>query len=80
MGASLRYTTRDPNTRAGYTVAVNLPAPMSVTGTYRIQRVTISDFHPSLFPTYKAEASASRYSFEDVLRQTRLLGGSNGDR
>lgn len=66
---SLRYRCRDPKTKSGRTITVNLPAPTNVNGTFKIQRVTISKFHPSLFPTHQVEASNEKYSFEDLLRR-----------
>lgn len=70
---SIRYQCRDTNTKAGRTISVNLPAPTSVVGDFKIQRVTISQFsmNPDLFPTYTVEASTTRFSFEDLLRMVR---------
>jgi hypothetical protein len=67
------YRCRDLRTAAGATIQVTLPAPTSVTGTYRIQRVTISNFRPhaTQYPTYTVDASSSRFSFEDWLRIMR---------
>lgn len=68
---SIAYAVRDPETKAGRTINVDLPAPTSVTGEFKIQRVTISGFSASrdLFPTFTAEASSVRFTFEDLLRQ-----------
>lgn len=72
-GRSITYTSRDLNTKAGAMITVNLGPPTNVTGTFRIQRVTWSDFRPfaNQLPTATVEASAVRYSFEDLLRQRR---------
>lgn len=68
---SLRYQTRDRLTKAGRTVTVMLPAPTSVEGSYKIQRVTISGFLPHLHPLRQVEASNAKFSFEDLLRGAR---------
>ncbi len=72
---SVRYKCRDVNTKSGRPIVVNLAAPTSVSGTFKIQRVTISDFGsvPTVHPTYTVEASSVRFSFEDILR--RIAGG-----
>lgn len=67
----IRFRTLDLNTRSGRTIVVNLPAPISVTGTYLIQEVTVSNFVPGQRPVFTASASTERFSFEDLLRQTR---------
>jgi hypothetical protein len=69
----VRYTCRDLRTAAGTTITVNLPAPTNVTGTYKVQQVTIANFRPqpTQYPTYTVEASSSRFSFEDWLRVMR---------
>jgi hypothetical protein len=69
----VRYRCRDLRTAAGTSITVNLPAPTNVTGTYKIQQVTISNFrpHPTQYPTFTVEASSSRFSFEDWLRVMR---------
>ncbi len=68
---SLTHQSRDPATASGALVSVNLPAPTSIVGTYRIQDVTIARFRPAsgLPPTYEAHSSSSRYTLEDLLRQ-----------
>jgi hypothetical protein len=67
---SISYRCRDLATAVGKTITVNLPAPTSVTGTFRIQHVTISNFrpHPTQYPTFSVEASSVRFTFEDWLR------------
>jgi hypothetical protein len=63
---SLRYDTRDPTVRAGKTVTVNVAG---LSGTYRIQKVTIRGIEASqhLHPWRTVEASAQRYDFYDLL-------------
>jgi len=73
IAVSIRWSSRDPLTASGASIYVDQPSPTSVTGTFTIQQVTISNFseNPNLFPTYTAEASNIRYTFEDLLRQAR---------
>jgi hypothetical protein len=63
---SLRYDTRDPTVRAGKTVTVNVAG---LTGTYRIQKVTIRGVEASqhLHPWRTVEASSQRHDFYDLL-------------
>jgi hypothetical protein len=67
---TVEYTCRDTRTASGQTVHVDLPAPISVTGDYRIQQVTWSKFRPRAeqLPTARVVASNRRFSFEDWLR------------
>ena len=69
----LAWRTRDRTARAGRSVAFDLGAPTSVSGTYQVQRVTISDLGISetVYPLREVEASSKRYSFEDLLRRIR---------
>lgn len=71
--ASLTYTCRDLNTVSGKDITVNLVAPTSVSGTFKIQRVVIANFrpYPTQYPTFTVDASAQKYSFEDLLRQRK---------
>ena len=71
---TVHYASRDPQTRAGATIDVNLPAPTAIVGTFKIQDVQISAFTGSparLYPVFTATASSDRLSFEDLLRQLR---------
>lgn len=67
------YVCRDPRTASGKTITINLPAPFSLNTSLKIQSVTISKFrsHPSQMPTYAAQASSQRHSFDDLLRRAR---------
>jgi hypothetical protein len=69
----LSYTTRDPKTRSGRTIHVDLPPPTNVTGDFLVQRVVIDDvsFAKNVEPRRQVEASTTRFSFDDVLN--RLL-------
>ena len=68
------YTCRDLRTSAGKTVAVDLPAPTNVQGTFKIQQVTIGRFRPrgDQYPTFTVDASNRHFSFEDLLRRTKV--------
>lgn len=70
---SVRYTCRDPLTRTGRTIHVNMSAPTSLTGDFKIQQVTLSGFDAQnrLYPTFSVQASSTRYSLEDLLRMVR---------
>jgi hypothetical protein len=70
---SLRYTCRDLRTASGKDITVNLPAPTSLQGTFKIQHVRIDNFrpYPNQYPTFTVEASSARFSFEDWLRVLR---------
>ena len=85
------YACRDPKTRSGKTVTVDLSSPQSIDTTFKIQSVRISEVdtapsyaanetgHPvsDRNPRYDVVASTARFSFEDLLRQMRL--GSEQD-
>jgi hypothetical protein len=68
-----RYVTRDQSTRTSRTVAFTLGAPTSLSGTFRIQQVTITELGQSAtaFPLRQVEASSRRFSLEDLLRQIK---------
>lgn len=68
-----RYATRDQSTRSGRTVSITLGAPTSVSGTLRIQQVTITELGESstVFPLRQVDASSRRYSLEGLLRQIK---------
>lgn len=68
---TITYTCRDLRTASGKSITVNLPAPTNLSGTFKIQSVTISNFrpYPTQYPTFSVTASSSMFSFEDWLRQ-----------
>ena len=69
---TVRYQVRDPSTRSGASVTVDLPAPTNLTGTYRVQDVTISGFlGTATYPVFDVVASSVRFTFEDLLRRQR---------
>ena len=71
---SISYQTHDKNTRAGRTISVDLPAPTSVTASFKVQRVTIRGFSPSILPTRRVEASSRRVSLEALVALFRKIG------
>lgn len=72
---SVGYHCRDPLTRPGRNIHVNLGAPTSVTGDFKIQHVTISTFPANsvVYPDFAVTASSTRFSLEDLLRRVRDL-------
>ena len=71
--ATVVYATRDPKTRSGKSVTIDLPT-FGIVGTFTIQSVDIDqvDLAPGLYPRFRATASSVRWSFEDVLRRLQL--------
>lgn len=73
---TVRFDTRDMTAQSGRNVTVTLSDP-PVSGTYRIQRVTIREIGigrnglAMTFPLRTVEASSRRFSFEDLIRQIR---------
>jgi hypothetical protein len=67
---TVAYRCRDLRTASGKTITVNLPAPTSVSGAFKIQQVRIDNFRPhaNQYPTFTVQASSERFSFEDLLR------------
>lgn len=67
---TIRYCSRDPKTRSGKTVHIDLPS-QGILGDYVIQKVTIDQIGTAqnTYPRYIVEASSVRFSFEDVLRR-----------
>ena len=79
---TVAYTVHDNNARTGRTQSVNLASPTSVTGSFLIQDVTVTDFQlnpatvaltaiPEMFPRRQVTASTMRFSFEDLLRKIK---------
>lgn len=72
---TVTFSSRDQSYRVGRNVDIDLTTP-SVNGTFRIQRVTLSDMSvdggaAEIFPLRQVEASSRRYSFESLLRELR---------
>jgi hypothetical protein len=75
---TIRYSTRDPLTRSGQTVHVDLTSPPCL-GDFLIQEVTIDQFHDesdALSPRYTVTASSVRFDLNDLL--LRIVSGQIG--
>lgn len=68
-GESVQYRTKDMNSSAGRQVTANLAAPTSVSDTFAIQSVTITNFTTNLPPDYEVQASDELILAEDVLNR-----------
>ena len=71
---TVRYTCRDPNTRAGRTIVVNLGPPYNLYNVpLLIQSVTVSCMatRTRLLPLYSVEASSVRLTFEQLIASIR---------
>jgi hypothetical protein len=72
---TITLVSRDPSLVAGRLLTITRTHP-AISGTFRIQRVTLSEIGISgprgrLFPLRTVELSSRRYSFEDLVRQNR---------
>jgi hypothetical protein len=72
------YAGRDPKTRSGKDIVVNVGAPTNISITLRIQTVAISEVGvvANSYPLYTATASITKFSLPDVLRRLQLNEGS----
>jgi len=70
---TIQYATRDPKTRSGKTVHIDLPE-LSLVGDFTIQTVEIEeiDLHPGVYPQYRVTCSSVRFSFEDAVRRFQI--------
>jgi hypothetical protein len=69
---TMYYCSRDPKTRSGKTVPVNLPG-LNLVGNFVIQSVTISEVgQTDGWPLFTVVASNVRFSFEDALRRFKI--------
>ena len=70
---TIQYATRDPKTRSGKRVQINLPE-LSLVGDFTIQTVEIDeiDLHPGTHPKYRVTCSSVRFSFEDAVRRFQI--------
>lgn len=71
IDVAITYTTRDKNTHASRTIGASLAAPTSVSGSFKLQSVTIDGFTPGLWPTHHAHGANKRFTLEDLLRIAR---------
>src|SRR4030095_16172343 len=71
---SFSYQTRDTKTRSGKTIQVSLAIP-ALTAALKIQDVTITeiDIAKNLPPLYTVQSCSVLFSYEDMLRRTRLF-------
>lgn len=73
----INYATRDPKTRSGAIVNVNLTNPPCV-GSFLIQDVTIDQIHDEndteLFPRYTVRASSVKFDLNDLLLKIVTTG------
>jgi hypothetical protein len=72
------YAGRDPKTRSGKDIVVNVSAPTSIAITLRIQTVAISEIGvvANSYPLYTVTASITKFSLPDVLRRLQLNEGT----
>ena len=79
---TLTFTSRDPSLQVGRLVTVTIAQP-AISGTFRIQRVGLSEIAISggramVAPLRRIEASNKLYKFTDLLRRLRSLEGGMG--
>jgi hypothetical protein len=67
---TMEYRTKDQATRSGRSVTFTLGAPTSISGTFKIQSVTLTGFDPlnRYWPDRDVVASSRRESFEALVR------------
>lgn len=77
---TLTYRTHDPSTRPGAKVTVSLASPVSISGTFTIESVTITGFEEAALhhPWYEVEASSKNRTIWDVYRATLGLTAVEG--
>lgn len=75
---TVTFESRDPGITVGKTIDFSLTVP-PVSGTFKIQRVAITELgfdalKMRVFPKRQVELSTKRFSFEDLIRQIKLVG------
>jgi hypothetical protein len=71
------HRSRDPLTRPGAMVTIGIGPPTNLFGSWRIQDVTVANFFGNQpertkgHPTYTAQSSSARFTFEDLVRQIK---------
>lgn len=75
---TVAYKSRDANVRSGSSVTASMPAPNTLSGTFKIQDVEIAAFRElaGQAPTRSATASSQLYSLSDLLRMARNVRGA----
>lgn len=83
----VRYNTRDPKTRPGRVLTVNMrvgtgsvhgsPVSVYVTATVKVQSVTITDIDlaENVFPLRQVVAATTKFTIEDLFRRTPVRQG-----
>ena len=68
----ITYRTHDPNTRPGARITVSLSAPTTISGTFVIQRVTMTDVEQATnrHPWYDVEATSTIKTLWDIYQAT----------
>ncbi len=70
----ISYTVRDLNAPSGRMQDVNIGAPVSASGSFMLQQVTISNFLPTVMPLRTCQASTVRFTFAELLRMISTKG------
>lgn len=76
---TVTYSTRDPKSKVGREVNINLTDP-PIVGTFKIQAVAIDQIHESndLGARYRVTASSQRFTLEDFFHRLTGIGGGGG--
>jgi hypothetical protein len=76
---TVEYCTRDPKSKVGREVTINLTDP-PVSGVFKIQQVSIDQIHDSndLGARYKVTASSQRFTLSDLFHRLVSMGGGGG--
>jgi hypothetical protein len=70
---SLTFKTRDTNVRSGKSIVIDLGAPTNISGTFKIQRVVLSQFGiPGVYPLRQVTASNYLFTIDHLLRRVSL--------
>ncbi|MDP2319560.1 MAG: hypothetical protein Q8O42_09520 [Acidobacteriota bacterium] len=71
---SITFLSRGREIRSGKTIAVSLGSPTSLSGSYLIQEVTLTEFAiaANTFPLRRVVAAPVRFTFQDFLRRAQL--------
>lgn len=68
--ASLTFTSRDTKLRSGKSIVVNLGAPTNISGTFKIQRVVMTQFGlEDTYPLRQVTASSYLFTIDHLLRR-----------
>jgi hypothetical protein len=67
---TITFDTRDDSVWSGRDIYINV-WQVGIAGWFKIRRLTFSQFGYDVWPLRRVEVSSQRFSFEDLLRQTR---------